>query len=115
MHLLLAILSGALFAAGVWLILRRSLARLLLGLILLSNAANLIILTAGGLQPDAPAIIGDDTKVLDAAAADPLPQALILTAIVISFGLFAFFLVLIKRAHQETGTDDIDAMSEVET
>ena len=69
MHLLLAILSGALFAAGVWLILRRSLARLLLGLILLSNAANLIILTAGGLQPDAPAIIGDDAQVLDAATA----------------------------------------------
>jgi multicomponent Na+:H+ antiporter subunit C len=115
MHLLLAILSGVLFAAGVWLILRRSLARLLLGLILLSHAANLIIFTAGGLQADAPAIIADDRQVLDAAAADPLPQALILTAIVISFGLFAFFLVLIKRAHQETGTDDIDAMSEVET
>lgn len=115
MHLLLAILSGILFAAGVWLILRRSLARLLLGLILLSHAANLIILTAGGLRADAPAIIAEGEKSLSGTTADPLPQALILTAIVISFGLFAFFIVLIKRAHQETGTDDIDAISEVET
>ncbi|MDT8324482.1 MAG: Na+/H+ antiporter subunit C [Bacteroidota bacterium] len=115
MTLLLAILSGVLFAAGVWMILRRSLARLLLGLILLSHSASLIILTAGGLRADAPAIIVDGELALGSEAADPLPQALILTAIVISFGLFAFFIVLIKRAHQETGTDDIDTMSEVET
>ncbi|MBN1447718.1 MAG: Na+/H+ antiporter subunit C [Bacteroidetes bacterium] len=115
MHVLLAILSGILFAAGVWLILRRSLARLVLGLILLSQAANLVIFTSGGLHRAAPPIVGENATALEAPYADPLPQALILTAIVISFGLFAFFLVLIKRAHQETGTDDIDAMSEVET
>lgn len=115
MHLLLAILSGVLFAAGVWLILRRSLARLVIGLILISHAANLVIFTSGGLHRGAPPIVEDGATALQQPFADPLPQALILTAIVISFGLFAFFLVLIKRAHQETGTDDIDALSEVET
>ncbi len=115
MHLLIAILSGVLFAAGVWLILRRSLARLVLGLILISHSASLVIFTSGGLQHAEPPLVEKGATALQTPFADPLPQALILTAIVISFGLFAFFLVLIKRAHQETGTDDIDAMSEVES
>ena len=113
MHLLLAILSGALFAAGVWLILRRSLARLLLGLILLSNAANLIILTAGGLQPDAPAIIGDDAQVLDAAAADPLPQALVLTSIVIGLGVLALMVSMVIRLYEKHGTFDMSQISKL--
>lgn len=108
MHLLLSILSGALFAAGIFLILRRSLMRLVLGLIFIGHAANVLIFTVGGLLGGAPPIIAEGERVLPGAHADPLPQALILTAIVISFGLFAFFLVLAKRAYQENREDDLD-------
>jgi multicomponent Na+:H+ antiporter subunit C len=108
MQLLLAILTGVLFAAGVFLILRRSLMRLVLGLLFIGHAANLLIFTAGGLRGAAPAIIPDGATALAPPYADPLPQALILTAIVISFGLFAFFLVLVKRTYQESGFDDTD-------
>ena len=110
MQLLLAILSGVLFAAGVFLILRRSLMRIVLGLIFIGHAANLVIFTAGGLRGAAPAIVADGAEQLTAPYADPLPQALILTAIVISFGLFAFFLVLIKRTYQESGVEDMDEL-----
>jgi multicomponent Na+:H+ antiporter subunit C len=110
MHLMLAILSGAFFAAGVFLILRRSLMRLVIGLIFMGHAANMLIFTAGGLQGGAPPIVPGDAEALVQPYADPLPQALILTAIVISFGLFAFFLVLIKRTYQESGMDDMDEL-----
>jgi multicomponent Na+:H+ antiporter subunit C len=110
MQLLLAILSGVLFAAGVFLILRRSLMRLVLGLIFIGHAANLVIFTAGGLKGAAPAIVAEGARQLEQPYADPLPQALILTAIVISFGLFAFFLVLIKRTYQAIGLDDMDEL-----
>jgi multicomponent Na+:H+ antiporter subunit C len=114
MQVLLAILSGTLFAGGVWLILRRSLVRVVLGLILLSQAANLVIFGANSSGRVSPPIVREGAQVLQAPHADPLPQALILTAIVISFGLFAFFLVLIKRTHKETGTDEIDDLGEVD-
>lgn len=115
MQLLLAILTGVLFAAGVFLILRRSLMRLLLGLLFIGHAANLLIFTAGGLRGAAPAIVPEGASSLAEPYADPLPQALILTAIVISFGLFAFFLVLIKRTYQESGLDDMDEIDGRET
>ena len=115
MHLLFAILSGVLFAAGVWLVLRRSLVRIVLGLILISHAANLVIFSSNSTGVVSTPIVQEGAQTLQSPHADPLPQALILTAIVISFGLFAFFLVLIKRAHKETGTDEIDSLGEVET
>ncbi|MBE0643397.1 MAG: Na+/H+ antiporter subunit C [Bacteroidetes bacterium] len=112
MHLLFAILSGVLFAGGVWLILRRSLMRIVLGLILLSHAANLVIFSSDSTRQASPPIVQEGAQVLQAPQADPLPQALILTAIVIGFGIFAFFIVLIKRTHKEAGTDEIDDLSE---
>ncbi len=114
MHVLFAILSGILFAGGVWLILRRSLVRVVLGLILLSHAANLVIFSSNSAEQVSPPIVQEGMEALQQPHADPLPQALILTAIVISFGLFAFFLVLIKRTHKETGTDEIDDLGEVD-
>ncbi len=104
----LAFLIGALSAASIYMMLRRNLVRLIIGLILLSNSVNLLIFTAGRLTPANPPLIppGADTPVTPFA--NPLPQALILTAIVISFGLLAFTLVLVYRAYQELGTMDAD-------
>ncbi len=108
MEALLAATVGALFATGTYMLLRRSLTKVILGLGLISNGANLLIFTAAGLTPGLPPIIGHHDKTLSAAAADPLPQALILTAIVITFGVQAFALVLVYRAYQAVGSDDSD-------
>ena len=110
MELFYAILASALFAAGVYAILRRNIVKLIIGMLLLSQSANLFIFLAGGLTPGSPPIIDEGQKALVSPHADPLPQALILTAIVISFGVLAFFLVLLKRVYQTVQTDDLDEM-----
>jgi multicomponent Na+:H+ antiporter subunit C len=106
----LACLIGLLFAVSVYLLLARSIVRLLIGVFVLSNAVHLMILTVGRVTREVPAIIPLDAKTLSEQAANSLPQALILTAIVISFALFAFLLVLALRAHREIGARDIDDM-----
>jgi multicomponent Na+:H+ antiporter subunit C len=108
MEALLALASAVLYAAGIYLMLRRRLAQLIIGLGLLSNGTNLLILTAGGLTRDRPPVVPEDAQVLAQPYADPVPQALILTAIVIGFGLLAFSLVLAHRVHETVGTDDVD-------
>jgi multicomponent Na+:H+ antiporter subunit C len=94
---------------------RRSLVKLIIGLILLSHAANLLIFTAGGLTRARPPLIPVGTLQPVAPYADPLPQALILTAIVISFGVLAFAVVLLHRTHQVTGTEDLDELRTTDT
>jgi multicomponent Na+:H+ antiporter subunit C len=108
MEVLLAVASGVLYAAGVYLMMRRRLAQLIIGLGLLSNGTNLLIFTAGGLTRARPPVVAPDTAALEAPYADPVPQALVLTAIVIGFGLTAFSLVLAHRVHATVGTDDVD-------
>ncbi len=108
MSTLLAIVTGCLYAAGIYMMLRRSLFKLILGLSFLSHGANLMIFTVGGLTRGAPPIIATDATVPSAPIADPLPQSLILTAIVIGFAVTAFSLVLFHRANQTFGTDDPD-------
>lgn len=110
MELLYAILASALFAAGIYSILRRNLVKLIIGILLLSQSANLFIFLAGGLTAGTPPIIKEGETLLTRPYADPLPQALILTAIVISFGLLAFFLVLLRRVYHTVQTDDLDEM-----
>jgi multicomponent Na+:H+ antiporter subunit C len=110
MNLLLAIIVGLLYGAGTYLILRRSLVKVIFGLILLGHAANLLIFTIGRLTKGAPAFIQQGAETLTEPYADPLPQALILTAIVIGFGVQAFAIVLFKRTYQTVGTDDLDKM-----
>lgn len=112
MEPLMAFVVGGLFAAAVYMILRRSIVKLVIGLILLSNAANLAIFTASGMREGAPPLIpeGDQFPAV-MPAADPLPQALILTAIVIAFGVLAFAVVLINRAYEIVGVDDLDKMN----
>jgi multicomponent Na+:H+ antiporter subunit C len=107
----LAIIIGALYAAGVYLILRRSIVKLIIGLAILSHAANLLIFTSGRLVRARPPLIAADEIVAIAPYADPLPQALILTAIVISFGVMAFTLVLLHRVYQAVNSDDLDRMN----
>lgn len=110
METLLALLVGWLFAAAVYLMLSRSLVRYLFGLVLIGNAANLVIFASGRLTRGEPALVPDGLDAPAAAVANALPQALILTAIVIGFGLLAFAFVLAYRAREELGTVDTDAM-----
>jgi len=106
----LAALAGLFLTVAIYLLLARSLIRMLLGLVLIGNAINLIILVAGRLSRLVPPIVmGGETAPIPAAA-NPLPQALILTAIVIGFALFAFLLVLAWRAYQGLEADDTDSM-----
>jgi multicomponent Na+:H+ antiporter subunit C len=111
MEILLVILIGLLYAAGVYMILRRSLVKLIIGLILLGNGANLLIFLLGNVVKGSPPIIDSAGKMLEGLYADPLPQALILTAIVISFGLQSFAIILVKRAYKVVKTDDLDEMN----
>lgn len=115
MELLMAIVIGFLYAAGVYLMQRRNMVKFLIGLALLSHGANLLIFTAGGFTRGHPPVIPEDATVAPALHADPLPQALILTAIVISFAVLAFALILFLRAYQTTGTDDLHDLRSTDT
>lgn len=108
MEIVLAIIVGLLYASGIYLMLRRSLVKLVIGLVLLGNGVNLLIFLLGGLVRGKPPIIAPTGNILSEIYADPVPQALILTAIVISFGMQAFAIVLIKRTYIVVGTDDMD-------
>jgi multicomponent Na+:H+ antiporter subunit C len=108
MEIVFAVASGVLYTAGIYLMLRRRLAQLIIGLGLLSNGTNLLIFAAGGLTRARPPLVPADAEQLAAPYADPVPQALVLTAIVIGFGLLAFLLVLAHRVHSTVGTDDVD-------
>lgn len=106
----LSLIVGLYFVASVYLLLSESLIRMLIGVALLGNGVNLLIFTAGRITREMPPIIVKGASTADMSIANPLPQALILTAIVISFALFAFVLVLAYRAYETTGTDDISMM-----
>lgn len=114
METLLALLFGVLLAAACYLLLARSLPRMILGLLLLGNAANIAIIASGRVLGTAPPLVERGAQALAAGASNPLPQALVLTAIVIGFGLAAFALVLVKRAHAEFGTVSAEEMHEAE-
>jgi multicomponent Na+:H+ antiporter subunit C len=109
-NLALALVLGALFAVGTYLVLRRDVVRVVWGVSIISQSANVYLVTMGGITPEADAPIGHSV----AGATDPLVQALVLTAIVIGFGTTALALVLTYRVYEEHGTIDtreIAAMS----
>ena len=110
METVLSVAVACLFAAAVYLITSRRIIRMLLGVVLLGNAVNLLIFTAGRVGPAAPPIIPGNLSVPAGLIANPLPQALILTAIVISFSFFAFLLVLTYRTYEDLETDNTDEM-----
>jgi len=101
MDTLLAILVGVLFSAGLYALLRPDLLRGVLGIVLVSNAVNLLVITAGRIGCGAP-LVDEGASAPEAPFANPLPQALVLTAIVIGFGFLSFALVLVWRHFHET-------------
>lgn len=111
MEYILAFLTGVLYASGLYMMLRRSMVKLLIGLILLGNGANMLIFLLGRIVKGRPPVIPETEKYLSGIYADPIPQALILTAIVISFGLQAFAIILLKRVYLVTETDDLDKLN----
>jgi multicomponent Na+:H+ antiporter subunit C len=110
MEVVLAFVIGGLYAAGLYLMMRRNIVKLILGLALLGHAANLLIFTIGRLVRGRPPIIPEGGSEMMQGIADPLPEALILTAIVIGFGVQAFATVLVRRCHESLGADDLDKM-----
>ena len=115
MEPVIAVAIGLLYAAAIFLMLRRSIVKLVIGLMLLSNAANLLIFTTAGMTRGAPPLIPEGASAPLQAIADPLPQAVVLTAIVIAFGVLAFAVVLIRRAYEVVKADDLDKMKETDT
>lgn len=101
---LLAIMIGVMTAAGIFLTLRGHTFPVVLGLTLLAYAVNVFLFAMGRLQSGSPAVVQADVM----NYADPLPQALVLTAIVIAFGMTAFLIVLALKARSEMGNDHVD-------
>lgn len=102
----MSILVGVLFAIGIYLILTKTLLRIILGTSILGHGVNLLIITMGGLKKGGPPLLG----IKDLSYADSLPQALLLTAIVINFATTALFLVLSYRAYKVLGTDNTEQL-----
>ncbi|WP_045390354.1 Na+/H+ antiporter subunit C [Falsirhodobacter sp. alg1] len=108
MELILSLAIGALVASGTWLVLRPRSFQVIVGLCLLSYGVNLFIFSMGRLRMAAPPILSKGAEVDPAAYTDPIPQALVLTAIVISFATTALFLVVLLAARGFSGTDHVD-------
>lgn len=111
MEILFIILIGVLYGAGVYMLLRRSMVKLIIGIMLLGNGANLLIFLLGRITKGKPPVIDEVSRVFTDIYADPIPQALILTAIVISFGLQSFAIVLLKRVYALVNSDDLDDLN----
>lgn len=111
MTVLLSVCVGILFATGIFMILRRGMVKLVIGLALLGHAANLLVYTASRPARVSPALVEHGKILPPDPHADPLPAAIILTAIVISFGIVSYAIVLTKQAYQATQTDDLDELT----
>ncbi|MDS1139446.1 NADH-quinone oxidoreductase subunit K [Pusillimonas sp. SM2304] len=109
MEPLYIIAIGVMAGVAAYLLMSRNVLRMVLGLLLLGNAANLTLFVAGRLGSSLPPLISGD-QITIAMSANPLPQALILTAIVISFSLVAFTVVLLHKAHQRLHIVDTEEM-----
>ncbi len=106
MEIIMAILAGILFTTGIYNLLQKQLLRIIIGTGLISHGAHLFILTMGELKRGAPPILKEGVE----DYTDPLPQALILTSIVISFGVTSLLLVLAYRASKVNGTDNMEQL-----
>ncbi len=114
MLLLIAVVIGVLFTTGLYMMMRRSLMKVLIGLLLLGHAVNLLIFSTGRMHRAYPPLIPDGAVFPTPPVADPLPQALILTAIVISFGMIAFAIVLMRQSYQTLGTSDMNELRDTD-
>lgn len=107
MEFLMALVVGVFFAVSTYFMLSKKLLKVVFGTLLISHAANLMLLTSGGLKGEKAPILSDGSTL---SYADPIPQALILTAIVIGFGVTAFILVLTCRLYKTFATDDLSIL-----
>lgn len=114
MEPLMAVAIGVAYATAIYMMLRRSIVKLVIGILLISNASNLLVFTAAGLKRGAPPLIPEGGAPIGDVA-DPLPQALVLTAIVIAFGVLTFAVVLVRRAYLIVKADDLDQMKDTDT
>jgi multicomponent Na+:H+ antiporter subunit C len=114
MEIVLCFLTGILFSVGLYFIMHRHFFKLILGLMLFGLATNLFIFVIGRLTRGGSPLIPDDQVAAVEPFADPLPQALLLTAIVIGFSIQAFAIVLIKRVYGAFGTADLDEMNKTD-
>jgi multicomponent Na+:H+ antiporter subunit C len=105
-----SLLTGIFLTIAIYLMMSKFIIRMLMGVAILGNAVNLLIFTSGRIMREVPPVIGPGLDVPAGPVANPLPQALILTAIVISFSFFAFLLVLSWRAYSTLSTDNTDDM-----
>lgn len=110
MDYVLAALVGCFFTLGIYLLLSRSVIRMLIGMTIFGNGVNLLIFTAGRVTREVAPIVAPGLLQPEGPIANPLPQALILTAIVIGFAMFSFLLVLTFRAYETLDADNTDTM-----
>lgn len=108
MEIVLALAIGVLTSSGVYLLLRPRTFQVIMGLTLMSYAVNLFIFSMGRLKVDSEPVISQGVQVTLANTADPMPQALVLTAIVIGFAMTALFLVVMLASRGLSGTDHVD-------
>jgi multicomponent Na+:H+ antiporter subunit C len=114
MDIALALLTGLAYAAGIYLMLHRSFVKVIIGMSILGYATNMFLFVISRLTRSNPALVAEGQQAVTEPFADPVPQALILTAIVIGFGIQAFAVVLIKRAHQTLNTGDLDQLNKTD-
>jgi len=110
MNLLLSLIIGLLFASSVFLMFQKSFFKLIIGVILFGYATIFFLFCVGGITKNAPPVLSENSLNI-ADTADPLPQALTLTAIVISIGVQLFVIVLLKKVYQKLNTEDLDDLN----
>lgn len=110
MEIVLSLLCGTMAAVSIYLMLSGNLIRFIFGLMVATNAVNLLIFVAGGLSEIRPPLIADNAEIPTAPMANALPQALILTAIVIGFALLTFIFILFFKTYHSLDTVDTESM-----
>lgn len=115
MNLPVALMTAAMAGISVWMILDRSLVRMVLGVALLGHVANLVLFQSGSPVVGNVPLVSEGATIPEPGYNDPVPHALILTAIVIGFGVVAFLTVLVRRIEGPTGRDDIDSFRSAES
>lgn len=110
-----SVLVGGLFAAAIYLLLSKNAVRIVFGIVTLGHSVNLLVFFASGATRGEPALIAKGAAAPPPGSADPVPQALVLTAIVIGFALSSFAAVLVRRTCSDLGTADVDAMRSSDT
>ena len=108
---LLSIIVGVLYAAGFYMLLNKGMTKMIIGIMALGYASNLFIFIIARLTRGLPALIKPGDSVMVSDYADPIPQAFILTAIVIGFGIQAFAIVLLRKVYKKTGTANMDELN----